>query len=775
MTIAHIDSGFRPPAGGFKPAPVNPVANEFDNPESTGKPKPYAAGIPGVAHAMQHAVPNRGLLPLLTMNKPGGVDCPGCAWPEPPQHELGIVEFCENGAKAIAEETTPDRADRDFWASVSVPEMREKTDYWLGKRGRITEPLLYDRSSGDEHYRPISWEDAFSLIADKLSTIHPDEAVFYTSGRASNESAYMIQLLARRFGTNNLPDCANMCHDSTGAALGETLGLGKGSVVIEDFSRTDLIISVGQNPGTNHPRALGSFSKCKENGGKILAINPMPETGLRGFRDPQEPTALVGKPAKLADEFLQVRLDGDRAFFQALNKELIRRDALDHKFLDNFCSGVEETIEHLNSLDDAELLRGCGLSMADIKKAADMVEEARTVVLTWTLGVTQHENAVYTIREMVNFLLLTGNIGKPGAGTAPLRGHSNVQGDRTMGVWEKIKEPFRLALEERFGFDCPAEDGLGTVPSLQAMRSGKTKFFLSLGGNLVRVASDTSVVEQAMASNELTVHLSTKPNGSHAWPGEKSLILPVLARTDVDNKPSGPQKVTVEDSAGAVHASEGHRTANHDLSLRSEIEILGTIGKMVCGDEWWQPMIDDYSVIRDHIAATIPGFEDYNKRIENPGGFMLPNGPRQREFNTHDGKAHLTVNETNVIDLREGELLMNTVRSHDQYNSTIYGLDDRYRGIKNGRRVVFMNPEDARERGVRDGDLVDLVSRYSDSERRAPNFRIVEFPVAKDCVTTYFPEANVLVPLDSRAHISHTPVSKSCRVFIEPLGRNVND
>ena len=753
---------------------VNPLANKFDNPD-VGRRITSAAGVPGVLHAMEHAVPNRGVLPLLTMNKPGGFDCPGCAWPEPAPHELSIAEFCENGAKAVAEETTPKRATAEFWAEHSIFDLREKTDHWLGKQGRITQPMFYDRSSGDEHYRPISWEDAIALIASTLKRIEPNEAVFYTSGRTPNEPAYMFQLLARRLGTNNLPDCGNMCHESTGSALGETLGLGKGSVVIEDFHNTDLLISVGQNPGTNHPRALSAFKKLKDNGGKILTLNPLPETGLMKFRDPQTVKGALSISEDLTDEYLQVRLDGDRAFFQALNKELIRRDALDHTFLEKFCSGVEETIAHLNSLDDETLLRGCGLTAKDIQKAADMVEAADTVVVSWTLGVTQHKNAVYTIREMVNFLLLTGNIGKPGAGTAPLRGHSNVQGDRTMGIWEKMPESFLQAIEDEFDFAVPREDGWDTVDSLRAMRDGKTKFFMSLGGNLVRVASDTSVLEKGMQSNELTVHVSTKPNGSHAWPGEKSLILPVRARTDRDVQKTGLQTVTVEDSAGAIHGSTGKRFANRDLDLKSECDVIGSIGRETFGDDFWQPMIDDYDVIRDHIEATIPGFHDFNRRIQNPGGFLLPNGPRERVFNTSDGKAQLTVNETNVIELPEGYLLMNTVRSHDQYNSTIYGLDDRYRGVRGGRRVVFVNPEDCRARGLRDGDLVDIVSVFDDGERRAPNFRVVEYDTARDCVTTYFPEANVLVPLDSVAEKSNTPVSKSVLVRLEPLGIHADD
>ncbi|GGG75020.1 FdhF/YdeP family oxidoreductase [Corynebacterium pelargi] len=751
------------------PTPVNAEQNTFDAPK-VSKRKTKAAGVPGVLHAMQHAVPNRALLPLLTMNKDGGIDCPGCAWPEPAQSDLNVVEFCENGAKAVAEETTPHRATPEFFAKYSISDLREKTDHWLGKQGRLTTPMLYDRDTGDEHYRPISWDQAYELIAEQLHSIRPEEAIFYTSGRASNEAAYLFGLLARRLGTNNLPDCGNLCHESTGSALGQTLGLGKGSVVMSDFYNTDLIISVGQNPGTNHPRSLTALKKCKDNGGKIVAINPLPEAGLISFMEPQSVKGALGVAEKLADEYVQVRLDGDRAFFQALNKELIRRDAIDHDFLNTFCSGVEETIKHLQSLDDVELERGSGVLKRQVNRVADMVEAAETVVLSWTLGVTQHKNAVYTLREMVNFLLLTGNIGKPGAGAAPLRGHSNVQGNRTVGIWEKMPDHFLQALEDRFGFNVPREHGLDSVDSMRAMRDGKTKFFMSLGGNFVRISPDTTVIEQAMSSQELTVHLSTKPNGSHAYPGRRSLILPVKARTDKDVQASGPQKITVEDSFSSVHASIGKRTANKDLDLQSEVEIIAKTGIATFGDDFWQPMIDDYSVIRDHIEATINGFERYNERINIPGGFFLPNGPRERIFNTSDGKAQLTVNETNVIDLPHGAFLLSTVRSHDQYNSTIYGLDDRYRGISNGRRVVFVSPEDCRERKLHHGDLVNIVSEYDGVRRIAPNFRIVEYQTAKDCVTAYFPEANAVIPLSESAEHSNTPISKSVVVRLEPVG-----
>lgn len=751
---------------------VSKEATRFDGPRISKRSK-AAAGVGGVVHAMQHVLPARGLLPLITMNKPGGVDCPGCAWPEPNQQDLGIVEFCENGAKAIAEETTPDRATPEFWAKHTVTELRDKTDHWLGKQGRITEPLLYDRSNGDDHYRPITWERTFSLIAEQLKKTDPTKAVFYTSGRASNEAAYSFQLLARRLGSNNLPDCGNLCHESTALALKEVAGLGKASVTMKDMETTELFISVGQNPGTNHPRSLTTFKKMKENGGKMVVLNPMPETGLMAFKEPQSPVGMF-KPEQLADEYLQVRLDGDRAFFQQLNKELIRRDAIDHVFIERFTSGFDEVKEHLLSLDDAELECGSGISASQVAKVADMVETAKTAIVAWTLGVTQHRESVNTIREMMNFLFLTGNIGKPGAGSSPFRGHSNVQGNRTVGIWEKMPDPYLQAIEDYFGFPVPREHGLDTVDALRQMRDGDNQFFMSLGGNLVRVASDTTACERAMSQQEMTVHLSTKPNGSHAYPGEKSLILPVRARTDVDEQASGPQKITVENSAGVVSASQGHRTANKDLNLKSEVDIICSVGRETFGDDFWQRMIDDYGVIRDAIEGTIPGFDRYNERIEKPGGFYLPNGPRERVFNTVTGKAVLTVNETNVLQVPEGHLLLSTVRSHDQFNSTIYGLDDRYRGVHGGRRVVFMHRDDIAALGLVNGSMVDIVSVWEDGERRAPNFRVVEYDHARGCCAVYLPEGNVLVPLDSAAKRSNTPVFKSVVVRLESLGRVAN-
>lgn len=737
--------------------------DQYDDPKVRPR-KRAAAGFGGIQHAMDFAIRDRALLPLITLNKPGGVDCPGCAWPDPKPGEEGIVEFCENGAKAVAEETTGRSADAEFFATHSLAELRGMTDYELGRAGRITTPLRL--GPGDTHYRPISYEQAFDEIAAHAREIAPDEAVFYTSGRTSNEAAYMYQLFARRLGTNNLPDCSNMCHESSGAALGTTIGIGKGTVTLEDIHRAGLVIIMGQNPGTNHPRMLAALEKQKANGGKIIALNPLPEAGLLNFKNPQTVRGMLRGGTDLADEYMRIRVNGDLAFFQALNRELIARDALDHDFLARYCEGTDEVIAHLQQLDDADVREATGLRAGAVERVADMVEAADGVIVCWAMGLTQHKNSVPTIREIVNFLLLTGNMGKPGAGACPVRGHSNVQGDRTVGIWERPPESFLAALDAEFGFAAPREHGYDTVAAIRAMRDGKVRLFMAMGGNFVRATPDSAVTEAAMANVDLTVHVSTKPNGSHLHPGRVSIILPTLGRTDEDKQGGVVQSVTVEDSMGMVHASTGRRTAHTNLC--SEPRIVGELGQRIFGDAYWREMAGDYRVIRRHIEATVPGFDRYEERIAEPGGFALPNGPRERRFTTPDGKAHLSVNRLEVLRCPPGHLILQTIRSHDQYNTTIYGLDDRYRGISNGRRVVFVNPEDCVELGVADGDVVDLISVWDDGERRAPNFRVVAYDTARGCAAAYFPETNVLVPLDSTAETSNTPTSKSVIIRLEP-------
>lgn len=725
------------------------------------RPHEAAAGLTGVAVALGFAARADGLRSLPLINQVKGFDCPGCAWPDPHPADRSVVEFCENGVKAVAEETTPEAVTPAFFAEHDVTDLHGRTDHWLGRQGRLVAPVYKD--ADDDHYRPIGWHEAFDLVAEHLAGIEPDEAVFYTSGRTSNEAAFLYQLLARRLGTNNLPDCSNMCHESSGVALQETIGIGKGTVTLEDLETTDLVIIAGQNPGTNHPRMLSSLERAKANGARIIAINPLPEAGLIAFRNPQGRSVLTG--TELADRHLLIRLGGDLWFFRALNAMLLEREAIDPEFIAEHTTGFADLRRSLQDLDRDEVLRATGLDREAIEDVADEVQQARSVVVCWAMGLTQHHASVPTIREIVNFLLLRGNIGRPGAGVCPVRGHSNVQGDRTVGINERPPAAFLEALGAEFGFAPPRKDGHDVVAAIEAMRAGRVRFFMGMGGNFVRATPDTAATEAGMRTVDLTVHVSTKLNGSHAVPGRRSLILPTLGRTDVDLQESGEQVVTVEDSMGLVHASRGHRHTHQGLP--SEVAIVAEIGSRVTDDIPWHTLRSDYALIRDRIEAVVPGFGDYNRRITHPGGFALPNGPRERQWTTPDRRAHFTVNTAPVIDCPPGHLILQTVRSHDQYNTTVYGLDDRYRGIRRGRRVVFVHPEDLAERGFADGDLVDLVSVWHDGERRAERFRAVAYPTARDCAAAYFPETNVLVPLDSTALGSNTPTSKSVLIRLE--------
>jgi molybdopterin-dependent oxidoreductase alpha subunit len=744
-----------------------PIQDPDDRGLEVSQPKEDAAGIPGVTAALKQSYQQMGVkrtaLTLLKVNQKEGFDCPGCAWPEGDKRH--VAEFCENGAKAVAEEATTRRIDRDFFARHTVEELAGRSDYWLGQQGRLTEPML--KRKGSAHYEPVGWDEAFALLGEELRALAtPDEAAFYTSGRTSNEAAFAYQLFARAFGTNNLPDCSNMCHESSGSALNETIGVGKGSVLLEDLYQADLILVVGQNPGTNHPRMLSALEKAKHNGARIVAVNPLPEAGLMRFKNPQRPSGIVGRGTALADLFLQIRVNGDLALFQAFNRLLVESDAIDRAFIEEHTAGFPEFEAHVRKLDWDEVLEATGLTRAQIDEALQEVLRADKIIVCWAMGLTQHKNSVPTIREVVNFLLLRGNIGRPGAGVCPVRGHSNVQGDRTMGIYEKPGKAFLDALSAEFGFEPPREPGLDTVDTIRAMREGGVKVFVGLGGNFVRATPDSAVTEAAMRSCRLTAQVSTKLNRSHAVTGEQALILPTLGRTEED----GGRFVSVEDSMGMVHASRG-RLAPASERLLPEVAIVSRLARAVLGDGLgWAEMERDYDVIRDHVSRVVPGFADFNVRIRRPGGFTLPHAPRdKREFPTASGKANLTVNELRVLRVPEGRLLLQTVRSHDQYNTTIYGMDDRYRGIKAGRRVVFVHPDDLTGLGLRDAAMVDLVSEWADGvERRAPGFRIVAYPTARGCAAAYFPETNVLVPLDSTADVSNTPTSKSVVVRLEP-------
>lgn len=749
-----------------------------------GKPKGWAAGIPGVAVSLARSVEQMGtgrtIKALRLLNQREGFDCPGCAWPEPREidgEKRKLAEFCENGAKAVAEEATKRRVDREFFANHPIEDLRGKTDYWLGQQGRITEPFVL--REGATHYEPISWDDAFELVAGELKALtDPNEAIFYTSGRTSNEAAFLYQLLVRSFGTNNLPDCSNMCHESSGAALSATTGVGKGSVSLADIHKADLIVVVGQNPGTNHPRMLSALEEAKGNGAKIIAVNPLPEAGLMRFKNPQNVRGVVGKGTPLADEFAQIRLGGDLALFQAVGHLLLAWDEeapgviVDREFVTRSTEGFEDYAKHLREIDWPAVETATGLPREQIERVARMIATSERTIYCWAMGLTQHKHAVPTISEIANLALMRGMIGKPGAGLCPVRGHSNVQGDRTMGIWEKMPQSFMDALAAEFGIDVPREHGLDTVDSIRAMRDGRGKVFFAVGGNFASATPDTEATEKALESCSLTVHVSTKLNRSHVVHGRTALVLPTLGRTERDVQASGEQFVSVEDSMSQVHTSRG-RLKPASEHLLSEVAIICRLAEKLFGAGHavpWRMFETDYDLIRDRISRVVPGCQDYNRRVREPDGFVLPHAPRDsREFTgTANGKGNFTVSELEYPEAPEGRLLLQTMRSHDQYNTTIYGLSDRYRGIENARRVVLVNPDDLAALGLADGAMVDLVSEWRDGDRRAPSFRVVAYPTARGCAAAYFPEANALVPLDSVAEKSNTPVSKAIVVRLEP-------
>jgi molybdopterin-dependent oxidoreductase alpha subunit len=744
-----------------------------------GHRKEWAAGVPGVEFAMKYALeqmgPTRTTRTLLKLNQKNGFDCPGCAWPE--KEHRHVAEFCENGAKAVAEEATRRRVTPEFFAEHSVAELAAKSDWWLGQQGRLTEPMI--KPAGAEHYRPIGWDAALDLVAAELAALDsPDEATFYTSGRTSNEAAFVYQLLVRGYGTNNLPDCSNMCHESSGSALSAAIGLGKGSVQLEDLERAELIVVLGQNPGTNHPRMLSTLEVAKENGAVIVAVNPLPEAGLMNFHNPQKARGVIGSGTPLADDFLQIRLGGDLALLLAVGKLLVEAEderpgsVVDAGFVAEFTAGYPEYAESVRKLDLAELVAATGLSEAEVRGLAARFRASKRTIACWAMGITQHKHAVATIREIVNLLLLQGNIGREGAGVCPVRGHSNVQGDRTMGIFEKMPDAWLDALGAEFGFEPPREHGHDTVDSIRAMRDGEVKVFMAVGGNFVRATPDSDLTERALRRCRLTVQVSTKLNRSHAVCGEIALILPTLGRTDRDLQASGPQEVSVEDSMSRVHRSRG--TLNPPApGLLSEVAILSRLGERLVGGRIAAPWNDfeaDYRTIRSRIERVVPGFTDFEEKLARPAGFALPHPARERRFPTATGRANFAVSELWYPKAGPGRLLLQTLRSHDQYNTTIYGLDDRYRGIRGGRRVVFVNERDLAELGLADGQHVDLVSEYEDGvERRAEAFRIVAYDTAQGCAAAYYPETNVLVPLDSVADVSNTPTSKSLVVRLEPV------
>jgi molybdopterin-dependent oxidoreductase alpha subunit len=738
-----------------------------------GSRKQWAAGMPGVTASVRALAAQttwrKGLRTMLRLNQPDGFDCPGCAWPEP--HDTSRFEFCENGAKAVAEEATDRRVDAAFFAAHPIAGLAARSDYWLGQQGRLTAPV--HRPVGADHYQPISWDRAMEVIGHHLRGLRlPDRAVFYTSGRTSNEAAFLYQLFARAFGTNNLPDCSNMCHESSGVALGETIGIGKGTVSLDDIHAAQLLLVAGQNPGTNHPRMLSALEQAKRTGAAIVSINPLPEAGLIAFRNPQRLRGVAGRGTVLADLHVPVAVGADLALFQWINRRLVARGHVDRDFVDRHCDGFDELADHLGALDGDGLLAATGLERAVAEELADLVGSSSNIIACWAMGLTQHRQAVATIREIANTLLLRGSIGRRGAGLCPVRGHSNVQGDRTMGIVERPSEALLDALADRFSFTPPRHHGYDTVGAIAAMAAGDVDVFVGLGGNFAAAAPDTEATVAALERCALTAHISTKLNRSHANCGAEALILPCLGRSELDSAAGGERFVTVEDSMGIVHATRG---SNEPASphLRSEVDIVCAIAAATLGDRPvdWGALAGDYDAVREHIAATIPGFDDFNARVRRAGGFALPNPPRDTlTFPTASGRARLTVNRFEAVAVPPGRLLLQTVRSHDQFNTTIYGLDDRYRGVSGGRRVVFVNPDDADRLDLADGAVVDIVSEWTDgSERRAPKFRVVLYPTPAGCCAAYFPEANVLVPLGSVAEGSRTPTSKAIVVRLEAV------
>ena len=739
-----------------------------------------AGGVPAIIATVKSAWsemgPLRGLRTLIKLNQMGGFDCPGCAWPEP-DGERSHAEFCENGAKHVADEATTKRVTPEFFQKWSVVDLSSKSDYWLGVQGRITHPMVLRR--GATHYGPISWDDAFTLVADELNSLnHPDQAIFYTSGRASNEAAFLYQLFVRQFGTNNLPDCSNMCHESSGSALTEAIGVGKGTVTLEDFDLARAIFVIGQNPGTNHPRMLTALEKAKKNGCKLVHINPLPETGMTRFKHPQDVLGWWGSGTALADEFLQVRINGDVALLKGIMKEILAEEdrrpgqVLDHQFISNYTTGFEEFAEALRKAHWGDIIEEAGIPKTKIEDAARIFIQSERTIFCWAMGLTQHKNAVANIQEIVNLMLLRGQIGKSGAGLCPVRGHSNVQGDRTMGIWERPGDAFLDKLGVEFNFEPPRKPGLDTVRAIAAMHEAAARVFFALGGNFLSATPDTEYTANALRRCRLTAHISTKLNRAHLITGEQALILPCLGRTEADIQATGPQFVTTENSMAVVQASRGFLPPASP-HLLSEPAIVARLARATLGDRTrvdWEGLAGDYGHVRDHIARVVPGFADYNRRIGEPGGFHLPNPARDRVFKTRSGRAVFTVHPLPRHDLQPGQFLMMTIRSHDQFNTSIYGLDDRYRGIHNGRRAVLLNRDDMRLADLSEGQVVDLISHFEGEERVARNFIVVPYSIPRRCAATYFPETNVLVPLRSVAEKSNTPTSKSVVISIRPLG-----
>ena len=737
-------------------------------------PKDHAAGMPAVLASLKHVFGKdgvgRGTKALLELNQMGGFDCPSCAWPDP-DRDRSVVEFCENGAKAVASEAMRRTIGAEFFATHSVADLMAQTDAWHDLQGRLAEPMLL--REGASHYEPVSWDEAFAILAEELRALDsPDEAIFYTSGRASNEAAFLYGLFARAFGTNNLPDCSNMCHESSGLAMKESIGVGKGTVTLDDFLEAEVIICVGQNPGTNHPRMLSTLEEAVKKGAKLVAINPLREAGLLGFSHPQHVRGLIGRSTPLASTYLQVKVNGDLALFRGLSKGVLEIRAEDEDFLQGHVSNYGEfrSLVETTSWEDIERLSG--INRVEIQLLSEMLAGGgRRLITCWAMGLTQHRNAVATIREIANLHLLLGAVGRPGAGLCPVRGHSNVQGDRTVGIFEKMPEPFLAALEKQAGFRVPRHHGFDTVGSILAMHEGRAKVFFALGGNFAQATPDSAFTAEALRKCRLTCHVSTKLNRSHLVHGRRALILPCLGRSEQD----GGRFVTTENSMGVVQSSQGNLAPASGMLL-SETEIVARLAEAAVGDIGhvrWRWLAEDYDRIRNWIEAVVPGFESYNQRVRQPGGFYLPNAAKARVWNTPTGKANFALGPLDAFQVGPGRLLLQTLRSHDQFNTTVYGLNDRYRGISGMRDIIFLNPEDLAEKSIKPGERVDVTSHWKDGERHLSGFRAIPYEMPRGMAAAYFPEANVLVPVGHVAEGSNTPASKSIEISIVRRGEEM--
>jgi len=757
---------------------VAPVEPDFTGPKATG-PKTWAAGIPSVVQSFERGLeqmgPARTARTLRKLNQDKGFDCPSCAWPDPDPQSRHTAEFCESGAKAVAWEATTRTVDRSFFAKHSIAALHGQSEWWLGQQGRLTEPM-YKRAGGT-HYEPVTWDRANEIIVGHLRALPtPDDAAFYTSGRTSNEAAFLYQLMVRAYGTNNLPDCSNMCHESSGTAMTEQIGIGKGAVTLNSLEQAELIVICGQNPGTNAPRMLTHLEAAKHNGATIVAVNPLPEAGLIRFKNPQSLSGILGRGTAIADDYLQVRLGGDHALFRALGHLLLQEEAahpgsvVDHAFVETHTSGYAEYVAAVRDLDWDLTLQATGLRREEIESLARRFIDSRATVVAWAMGLTQHRHAVATIQEIMNVLLLQGNIGKIGAGPCPVRGHSNVQGDRTMGIWEKSPDSFLDALQAEFAITPPRKHGLDAVQTVHRLRDRSLRVFFAMGGNFAGAAPDTPVVHAGLSACDLTVQISTKLNRSHTVTGAEALILPCLGRTDRDRTRHGDQGVTVEDSQGQVHLSQGSLNPP-SKNCRSEVAIVAGVAARLLPDDAqipWADFAQDYDLVRDRISRVVPNFENFNSRVREPGGFLLPHGPRdERAFDTITGKAQFLTQPVEMLEVPRGRLLLQTIRSHDQFNTTIYGHDDRYRGIHGTRKVVLVNPTDLHRMGFHHGDVVTVVSEFEGQERRAEGFRLETYPTAIGCAAAYYPETNVLLAADHVARRSNTPVAKSLVVHFE--------